>query len=340
MPQASTSVYGVRTYHNQSILAPHVDRLPLVSSAIINVAQDVDEDWLLEVYDHQGVGMSRVVLRTRWIFRRLVSRAPRTILFHFRLAHNVTMEPGDLGRLDCLRARRSLLLDAFSDFIFHVTVLYESHSVIHGRPFRLNGRFYSNIFVHFEPLGLPLNMPDSEHSATNHDYNTDLPPYVIPGSVWESEYRNSFPGGWSLMKDVFAIVQRGDLTTFRYLTNLNSAKAYETDGTSAEWRPIHEAARSGHKEILQFLIEEHKVDVNQLCSVGGGTTPLSLVHEYFGADHEASLYLASVGGIVLPEPSGNVNESVHEHDEHPEEWDGEEDEYAEGYEEYEEEDEL
>lgn len=141
------------------------------------------------------------------------------------------------------------------------------------------------------------------------------------------------------MKDVFAIVQRGDLTTFRYLTNLNSAKAYETDGTSAEWRPIHEAARSGHKEILQFLIEEHKVDVNQLCTVGGGTTPLSLVQEYFGADHEASLYLASVGGIVLPELSGNV---VHEHDEHPEEWDGEEDEYAEDYEEeeYEGEEEL
>jgi hypothetical protein len=61
-----------------------------VSSAIINVAQDVDEPWPLEVIGHDGK------------------------------AANVTMEPGDM-------------------------VLYESHSVIHGRPFPLKGRFFANI---------------------------------------------------------------------------------------------------------------------------------------------------------------------------------------------------
>lgn len=39
------SLYGIRVYTEGSILAPHVDRLPLVSSAIINVAQDLDEPW-------------------------------------------------------------------------------------------------------------------------------------------------------------------------------------------------------------------------------------------------------------------------------------------------------
>jgi prolyl 4-hydroxylase len=89
------SLYGVRIYHEGSILATHVDRLPLVTSAIINVAQDVDEPWPLEVYGHDGK------------------------------ATNVTMEPGDM-------------------------VLYESHSVLHGRPFPLKGRFMANIFIHFE----------------------------------------------------------------------------------------------------------------------------------------------------------------------------------------------
>lgn len=70
---APCSLYGIRIYHNNSILVgwkdwrflqycnqstsfsrsllwdcaktPHTDRLPLVSSAIINVAQDVDEPW-------------------------------------------------------------------------------------------------------------------------------------------------------------------------------------------------------------------------------------------------------------------------------------------------------
>jgi hypothetical protein len=72
------------------MLAPHVDRNPLVSSAIINVDQDVDEPWPLEVIGHDGI------------------------------ARNVTMVPGDL-------------------------VLYESHSVIHGRQFPLKGRFMANV---------------------------------------------------------------------------------------------------------------------------------------------------------------------------------------------------
>lgn len=31
-------------------------------------------------------------------------------------------------------------------------VLYESHSTLHGRPFKLKGRFYANVFVHFAPV--------------------------------------------------------------------------------------------------------------------------------------------------------------------------------------------
>jgi hypothetical protein len=58
-----------------------------VTSAIIQVAQDVDEPWPLEVVSHDG--------------RR----------------HNITMEPGDM-------------------------ILYESHTVLHGRPYPLKGNFY------------------------------------------------------------------------------------------------------------------------------------------------------------------------------------------------------
>ena len=60
------SLYGIRVYKENAILATHVDRLPLVSSAIINVASDLDEPWPLEVYGHDGK------------------------------AYNVTMEPGDM----------------------------------------------------------------------------------------------------------------------------------------------------------------------------------------------------------------------------------------------------
>eukprot|EP00956_Cyclotella_meneghiniana_P010808 scaffold15119_cov63-Cyclotella_meneghiniana.AAC.7 len=101
IPQASSftrsNVYGIRVYTSGSILATHVDRDPLVSSAIINVDQSVTEAWPLEAYDHSGK------------------------------AHNLTLNPGEM-------------------------ILYESHSVLHGRPFALEGEYYANIFVHFKPV--------------------------------------------------------------------------------------------------------------------------------------------------------------------------------------------
>jgi prolyl 4-hydroxylase len=215
-----------------------VDRLPLVSSAIINVAQEVDEPWYLEVYDHQGV------------------------------AHNVTMEPGDL-------------------------VLYESHSIIHGRPFKMNGKLYANIFVHFEPLGLPLDMPVDQLDK----FDLDFPPYIIPGSSWESEWRTSNPNGWSLMKDPVTLVQRGDLRTLKYIAKLNPAKLHEDDGTSAKWKPIHEAVRSGHLDILKFLIEEGDVDKNEWVNVGDsrGKWPLDLAKEFLEDEHPVHEYLLGIG---------------------------------------------
>lgn len=150
---AHCSIWGIRKYHNGSILAPHVDRNPLVSSAIINVAQDVDEPWPLEVWGHDGK------------------------------PYNITMEPGEM-------------------------VLYESHSLIHGRPFPLRGKYYANLFVHYEVIGsksetgeLYLDEQDQE------SVDAGLPPYIIPGSAWADTWRASNPNGWELvrtLKDSFA----------------------------------------------------------------------------------------------------------------------------------------
>jgi prolyl 4-hydroxylase len=87
---AKTSFYGIRMYATNAVLAPHVDRMPLVTSAVINVAQDVEEDWVLELWGHDGK------------------------------AYNVSMEVGDM-------------------------VMYESHSVIHGRPWPLKGKYFANV---------------------------------------------------------------------------------------------------------------------------------------------------------------------------------------------------
>jgi prolyl 4-hydroxylase len=91
----------------------------LVTSAIIQVDQLVDEDWPLEVIGRDGV------------------------------ARNLTCHPGDM-------------------------ILYESHSTIHGRPFALNGDYYANLFVHFEPVGHSMrhaqqSMPSSETAQASYE---------------------------------------------------------------------------------------------------------------------------------------------------------------------------
>jgi len=58
-------------------------------------------------------------------------------------------------------------------------VLYESHSVVHGRPFPLKGRFFANVFIHFQPA--------------QEDFGS-MPSYIIPESPeakkWERENRS------------------------------------------------------------------------------------------------------------------------------------------------------
>jgi hypothetical protein len=57
-----SSLYGIRVYKEGAVLSTHVDRMPLISSAIINVAQDPDaEPWPLEVIGHDGVARNITV---------------------------------------------------------------------------------------------------------------------------------------------------------------------------------------------------------------------------------------------------------------------------------------
>lgn len=51
---------------------------------------------------------------------------PLEVIGHDGKSRNVTMKPGEI-------------------------IFYESHSVIHGRPYPLQGRHFANIFLHYQP---------------------------------------------------------------------------------------------------------------------------------------------------------------------------------------------
>jgi prolyl 4-hydroxylase len=247
-----TSVYGIRAYHNQSILAPHVDRLPLVISAIINVDQDVDEPWPLEVIGHDGVAV------------------------------NVTMEPGDM-------------------------VLYESHSVIHGRPYPLSGKYFANLFLHFEPFSYTVNQEQrnmaqndsgekkktakelfeqaaaKQETYTNKESQGDLPHYIEAGTQqamqWLQDYvfyrlepkkKKAFRRT-SGVKEAHMVAASGDLEELKTVAVEDPESLHASDSNG--WKPIHEAARMGRTNIIEYLIEEG-ADVNERTNEGKGGSPL------------------------------------------------------------------
>jgi len=236
----SSAVYGIRTYYNQSILIPHVDRLPRVISAIINVDQQVDEPWVLEVYGHDGK------------------------------AHNITMEPGDM-------------------------ILYESHSVIHGRPFPLNGSYFANIFVHFEPVSEPPTQRTTAKSSAA-SLNSTLPPYLMDASSWKNEYLRQFPNGWTTLSDVNGLISNQDLHMLQYLAQHDKTALTRPIKHKTGWQPIHRAAQLGNGEILDLLIQEVGVDVNTPCYLPFGVTPITIVTEMLGKNDPLVDRLNELGG--------------------------------------------
>eukprot|EP00542_Grammatophora_oceanica_P010096 CAMPEP_0194047048 /NCGR_PEP_ID=MMETSP0009_2-20130614/23530_1 /TAXON_ID=210454 /ORGANISM="Grammatophora oceanica, Strain CCMP 410" /LENGTH=470 /DNA_ID=CAMNT_0038692561 /DNA_START=131 /DNA_END=1543 /DNA_ORIENTATION=- len=259
------SLYGVRVYTRGSMLSSHVDRLPLVSSAIINVDSDLEEPWPLEVIGHDG------------------------------RAHNVTMEPGDM-------------------------VLYESHSIIHGRPFPLKGNFVANLFVHFEPNGHSLRHgagkdeddPNTQYKkavsrglAGHESDHSGLPPYLIPGSPEEANWRKRHPNAkkaetknsdtsttGSMTTAAHYFAQRGEMGMLKKTLESHSDLLHAKDENG--WTPFHEAIRGGSLEAARYL-HEKGANPNQRTHNGRGGTALYFAHSLHGPDHPVSKWLMEIG---------------------------------------------
>jgi len=257
------SLYGIRIYKEGSVLAPHVDRLPLVSSAIINVAQDVDEEWPLEVIAHDGK------------------------------AYNITMQPGDM-------------------------VLYESHSVMHGRPFPLKGRYYANVFIHFEPTGHSLRHEEKMHqydaeelytlALEEEDYedyeDEELPHYIIEGSPeadrWRQKFSNTLPKIKTVPSEGITLAHttaaEGNLAKLKALAKDDKDILFSVDENG--WQPLHEAVRGGHTYVVEYLLKEG-ADVNARTGHGKGGSALWWAKKTLDDDHPTVVLLVKNGGVAI-----------------------------------------
>ena len=53
-----SSLSGIKVYKTGAVIAPHLESPPLVNTLIINVADDLDEPWPLEVYGRDGMALN------------------------------------------------------------------------------------------------------------------------------------------------------------------------------------------------------------------------------------------------------------------------------------------
>ena len=86
-----------------------------------------------------------------------------------------------------------------------LTYLTSYICLVSGRPFPLKGRFYANVFIHFEPTGHTLrhesreNDEDAEElyakarqmreDASDSNDDLPLPSYILPGTPEEERWR-------------------------------------------------------------------------------------------------------------------------------------------------------
>jgi hypothetical protein len=177
-------------------------------------------------------------------------------------------------------------------------VLYESHSVIHGRPFPMKGRYFANIFVHYEPIGRKsetgdIVLDDNMRAARE----VGLPPYVIPGSPWDEEWRNKNRNGWELYSpiDPMDASYFGRTEELKVLAVMNKTKLFETDQNG--WSSIHQAARMGHVDTLKYLLDQG-ADVDFRTNGGRGRSPLKIAIDFLGEDHAVTTLLKEAGGHI------------------------------------------
>jgi len=200
-------------------------------------------------------------------------------------------------------------------------VLYESHSVIHGRPYPLKGRFMANIFIHFEPTGHSLRhnakLEADNGADVNAKYrdslargfgghendNSGLPPYIKVGSPEEAHWKQTHPSGYSSKKKSFttgstlAHTAAKDGRVIVLQDEIKKKKAIVNAKDENGWTPLHEGARGGHLEVVKLLVE-NGADYNAKTAGQGGTA-LWWAKQIHDADHPVVQFLEEIGALEV-----------------------------------------
>lgn len=272
-----TLVDGIRIFHNGCVQAPHVFEPPLIISVLLNVAQNTDDPtWRMQVIGHDGK------------------------------PSYVRLRPGEM-------------------------LIYECHSVIVGHTEPFQGEFVALLSLHFDVPGYSewyeslqrtspeqvfasaLNHPVERHSRGGLPYY--IPPSTVEAKRWNQEFVFSRdPAVEKPAKKKYdrttgvtsahILAAVGDLERLKLVAEKDPASLNEADSNG--WKPIHEAARAGNTEVLEFLIKDHSIPVNERTNNGSGASPLWWAEHELDEGHETIVLLRENGGRVIAPNANDV----------------------------------
>lgn len=178
------------------------------------------------------------------------------------------------------------------------------------------------MFIHFEPLGHSHRHGHGETPDVDEQYkqaskdgvggqsasNGGLPPYINRESPEEAHWRMQHPKGWHTNRKPAPSPARnqskqdmaqkaaaeGDVKALK--EEITQKKEIINKRDDNGWQPIHEAARGGHKEAIELLVN-NGADVNTRTFGGVGETPLNLAKQKYGPFHPVVQYLKSLGAL-------------------------------------------
>lgn len=184
------------------------------------------------------------------------------------------------------------------NFILSMSISLQSHTVLHGRPFPLKGRHFSNLFIHFIPLDHDqVNAMDKKlhpdagkrvggHEGQNHDAEE-----LAHGDHYSDAEEGVL--GTPGQTELHRAAQRGDYGMTESI--LNSDKKMINTKDANGWTPFHEAVHAGHVDIAKLLVS-HGANINVKSNNGG--TPLWWARGTFDEeDHPMIAFLESIDAL-------------------------------------------
>jgi prolyl 4-hydroxylase len=157
--------------------------------------------------------------------------------------------------------------------------------------------------IHFQPTGKLLRERDTPVLTDKGE--EEMPIYILRGSPEERKWLREHPPKKSVrqvkeapaaaatpLSELAHAAAIGDIDRVAHFVSNHKDLLHMKDSNG--WQPIHEAARGGHLEVVQLLLE-HGADVNERTAFGEGDSLIELVLDSHGYDHPLFGFLESLG---------------------------------------------